>query len=70
MTDPTMHKATLMDLDRTFTRSDGSIVARIYERLTKRSRRRATNTICEMHYRRGVYEAYKSLQNELTELYE
>lgn len=60
----------LIDVDRTFTKSDGSIVARVYERLTKASRRRAEGfedriPVSEAHYRRGVYDAFKALQEEL-----
>jgi DNA-directed RNA polymerase specialized sigma54-like protein len=67
----------LIDVGRTFTRSDGSIVARIYERLTKASRRRVawyrsedfiktSLRSREASYRRGVYDAYKALQKELS----
>ena len=54
----------------TFTRSNGSISARIYERLTKASRRGGTGypftrTVSEA-YRRGVYDAMTALQEELT----
>ena len=60
-----------------FTRSNGTIAARIYERLTKASRRKAEqqgpylmntdvdNVWYEQHYRRGVYDAFKALQGEL-----
>ncbi len=76
MTDPKI----LIDIGRTFTRSDGTVVARIYERLTKASRRKADryaftrsdvprNALFidgrEKAYRRGVYDAYKHLQKEL-----
>ena len=61
-----------LDAGETFTRSNGTIIARLYERLTKASRRR-TNTLSnrqsrdyEEAYRRGVYDAYKALQEELT----
>ncbi len=56
---------------RTFTRSDGTVVARLYERLTKRSRRREPDkeagwySPTEQAYRLGVYDAYKHLQKEL-----
>lgn len=58
----------------TFTRSDGSIVSRLYERLTKASRRRQDERLAELDhwateqelwYRAGVYAAYKVLQEEL-----
>ena len=89
MTDPTKELAVpsgsqglptiLIDIGRTFTRSDGTIVARIYERLTKASRRRVAppaiaggfdwdNAFKEKAYRRGVYDAYKNLQEELNHL--
>lgn len=61
-------RTVLIDAGRTFTRSDGTLVARIYERLTKRSRRRQSNHICEANYRRGVYDAFKTMQEELDEL--
>lgn len=57
--------------DETFTRSNGSIVSRLYERLTKASRRRylpartQPDDLDEQSYRRGVYDAYKALQEEL-----
>lgn len=60
----------------TFTRSNGSISARIYERLTKASRRqpyqydingfRSPIHAQEVAYRRGVYDAISALQEELT----
>lgn len=55
----------------TFTRSNGSAISRIYERLTKASRRRAGdwdgpgNVALEASYRQGVYDAFKALQEEL-----
>jgi hypothetical protein len=62
----------LMMDSRTFTRSDGTIISRLYERLTKASRRRVhtmldgwTNAGQEDAYRQGVYDAYKALQEEL-----
>lgn len=56
-----------------FTRSNGTMLARVYERLTKRSRRKSIRqakvgspcSIAERHYRRGIYDAYKALQQEL-----
>jgi hypothetical protein len=66
----------LIDTGRTFTRSDGTVVARIYERLTKRSRRTQAayydpDHLCwgdvgERAYRRGVYDGFKALQEELS----
>ena len=60
----------LMDTARTFTRSDGTIVARLYERLTKASRRRVDpsdpwNQFEEEAFRQGVYMAYRTLQKEI-----
>ena len=59
-----------------FTRSNGTMIARIYERLTKRSRRRDEwyaitypdqgPSIKEEAYRRGVYDGFKALQEELS----
>ena len=59
---------------QTFTRSNGSVVSRLYERLTKASRRRTspmdiyadTENEIEQAYRQGVYDAYKALQEELS----
>lgn len=53
-----------------FVKSNGSIASRIYERLTKRSRRNNEKAEgffeAEEHaYRRGVYDALKALQEEL-----
>ncbi len=58
----------LFSSSSTFTRSNGSISARIYERLTKASRRRAPwdARTAEAMYRRGVYDAIAALQEELT----
>ena len=55
---------------RPFTRSNGTLVSKIYERLTKASRRRDNNyedlePIVEYAYRRGVYDSFKALQEEL-----
>ena len=52
-------------LDLPFTKSRGTIMSRLYERLTKASRRKETNHICEQNYRRGVYDAYTALQDEM-----
>ena len=63
------HVSTFM---QPFTRSNGTVMARIYERLTKASRRRKrgptggwTHARIERAYRRGVYDAFKALQKEL-----
>ncbi len=68
----------LIDIGRTFTRSNGTVVARLYERLTKRSRRKQTSSPfvpggtlvsdIETAYRKGVFDAYKNLQEELNYL--
>ena len=62
-----------------FTRSNGSIAARVYERLTKASRRRqaiysagdyslrGNDPLTEHAYRQGLYDALKALQVELEE---
>lgn len=56
--------------DQPFTKSNGTILARIYERLTRASRRsqarRRTGKLWERAYRKGVYDAFKALQDELT----
>lgn len=58
-------------LDLPFSRSNGTALSRIYERLTKASRRRATylgeeyDDGREEAYRQGVYDAFKALQEEL-----
>ena len=55
-----------------FTRSNGSIAARIYERLTKASRRREPNKRegwfypTEQAYRRGVKDTLEALRIELS----
>ena len=51
-----------------FVRSNGTMVARIYERLTKASRRRTDgsyNSVDESYYRQGVYDTLKALKTEL-----
>ena len=52
-----------------FTRSNGTMLSRLYERLTKASRRRHTGSPvddnAERAYRQGVYDAFKTLQEEL-----
>lgn len=55
-----------------FVRSNGSPVARIYERLTKASRRRIhtmmdgwSNAEQEEAYRQGVYDAFTALREEV-----
>ena len=60
-------------LDLPFTKSRGTIMSRLYERLTKQSRRRGirhplskvTANRDERFYRRGVYDAYRALQDEM-----
>ncbi len=59
-------------LQETFTRSNGTLIARIYERLTKASRRR-TNSLqpirsakAERVYRLGVKDALEALRAELS----
>ena len=60
-------------LDLPFTRSNDTALARIYERLTKASRRREPDKQVGWHspteqaYRAGVYAAFKALQVELEE---
>lgn len=61
---------------RSFTRSNGTTLSRLYERLTKASRRRVyskfnefgftvTNESTERAYRQGIRDAYRALQEEL-----
>ena len=60
-------------LDLPFTKSRGTIMSRLYERLTKASRRRGirhplskvTANRDERFYRKGVYDAYLALQDEM-----
>ena len=60
-------------LDMPFTKSRGTIMSRLYERLTKQSRRKEPThymggTIGHLTgaaYRRGVYDAYTALQDEM-----
>ncbi len=59
-------------LDLPFTKSRGTIMSRLYERLTKRSRRRVEGRhhsgmaqSQEEYYREGVYDAYQALQDEM-----
>jgi len=55
--------------DTTFTRSDGTLFSRIYERLTKASRRRyAGGNVWheEQAYRRGVKDTLKAVRDELS----
>jgi len=58
--------------DTTFTRSDGTLFARIYERLTKASRRRAdysaigAGSDTESAYRRGVKDTLEALRTGLS----
>lgn len=62
--------ASVIGADQPFTKSNGTILARIYERLTRASRRsqarRRTGKLWERAYRKGVYDAFKALQDELT----
>jgi len=57
--------------ETTFTRSDGTVFARIYERLTKASRRRVKSmphertARKEAAYRGGVKDALEALRAEL-----
>ena len=58
----------LINVTESFTRSNGTLIARIYERLTKASRRRADgtyNTYDESMYRQGVLDAFNALRDEL-----
>ena len=60
----------LINVTESFTRSNGTIIARLYERLTKAARRGGTGypytkTVSEA-YRRGVLDAYNALRYELT----
>ncbi len=61
----------LISVTESFTRSNGTLVARLYERLTKASRRRVVyyddhdRSQDETHYRRGVKDAYNALRTEL-----
>lgn len=63
--------------EKPFTKSNGTLLARVYERLTKASRRRVkarkeehyfplATIKQEAAYRRGVYDTLKGLQKELT----
>ena len=62
-------------LDLPFTRSNGTALAKLYERLTKASRRRSDPAFKRWHvtdhrelgFRQGVYAAFKALQVELEE---
>ncbi len=52
--------------ERTFTRSNGTVFSRIYERLTKASRRtKYPHGTAEKAYRRGVKDTLESLREEL-----
>jgi hypothetical protein len=55
--------------DRTFTRSNGTAFSRIYERLTKASRRRAVKHGwfgLEESYRRGIKDTLEAVRTELS----
>ncbi len=62
----------LLNTTGTFTRSDGSMISRIYERLTKASRRREPDkeagwySPTEQAYRRGVKDTLTALRTELS----
>lgn len=56
----------LFNLSSSFTRSNGTVSARLYERLTKKSRRRGGLSHAEAMYRKGVYDALTALQDELS----
>ncbi len=60
----------LIRVDESFTRSNGTVIARLYERLTKANRRAGpgapyTRTVGQA-YRRGVLDAYNALRYELS----
>ena len=64
-----------LGVESPFTRSNGTVLARVYERLTKASRRRDATyedmePIVETAYRRGVYDAFQALQKELDKIAE
>ncbi len=48
---------------KSFTKSNGTTLSRIYERLTKASRRAAptSDPWGEMRYRKGIYDAFTAL---------
>ncbi len=56
----------LLFTSESFTRSNGTIAARIYERLTKASRRRTSLVVIERAYRKGVKDTLEAMRNELT----
>ncbi len=61
----------LLNTTGTFTRSDGTMISRIYERLTKSSRRRVSAHAvwlddAEANYRRGVKDTLTALRTELS----
>jgi hypothetical protein len=54
--------------DGPFTKSNGSIAAKIYERLTRKSRRLQEKDVTpyfEMMYRQGVYDTLKAIEEEV-----
>lgn len=57
----------LTDTKATFTKSNGTVFSKIYERLTKASRRRGHTTV-ERAYRKGIYDTLKALNEEIDEL--
>lgn len=68
MIDQSEKPIVLYTAGETFTRSNGSLLSRLYERLTRASRRRSSyvDWVKEKYYRRGVYDAYNALIDELT----
>ena len=68
----------LDSIEQTFTRSNGTIFSRIYERLTKASRRRqavysagdyslrGNDPLTEAAYRHGIKDALSALKTELS----
>lgn len=61
----------LTDTKATFTKSNGTTFSKIYERLTKASRRRVDKVhtqIVEEAYRKGVYDTLKALNDEIDTL--
>ena len=66
-----IHVGPLLFTDESFTRSNGTVFARIYERLTKASRRRQTierfgiTLADETFYRKGVYDTMTAIRDEI-----
>lgn len=66
---------TLVKNPRRVSKSDGSIIPRLYERFSRASRRRVEKYgrhtgSAEEAYMRGVYDAYKTLADELYKMAE